>query len=196
MGLRLSEAKTKICHIDKGFDFLGFRIQRRRKTRHGEARGLHLPVEKGSRLDRRSGAHADPQIITSNARGPAAPAQSGAAGLKFPLPLRRVQGDLRLPRPVHLAPGGPVDPQTTQPHEVGRPPTPLPSRVATDRGRRDVVPAPDSDNQPLPLPGQQHRDTLGEQNANTHRVVPRPVLVESRMRGDTHVRFGEQAGKT
>ena len=31
IGLRLSEAKTKICHIDEGFDFLGFRIQRRRK---------------------------------------------------------------------------------------------------------------------------------------------------------------------
>jgi RNA-directed DNA polymerase len=30
-GLRLSEAKTRVCHIDKGFDFLGFRIQRRRK---------------------------------------------------------------------------------------------------------------------------------------------------------------------
>jgi hypothetical protein len=23
MGLRLSEAKTKVCHIDEGFDFLG-----------------------------------------------------------------------------------------------------------------------------------------------------------------------------
>ena len=37
MGLRLSEAKTKVCHIDEGFDFLGFRIQRRRKrgtTKH------------------------------------------------------------------------------------------------------------------------------------------------------------------
>ena len=31
MGLRLSAAKTKVCHIDEGFDFLGFRIQRRRK---------------------------------------------------------------------------------------------------------------------------------------------------------------------
>src|SRR5437762_3393687 len=31
MGLRLSESKTKVCHIDEGFDFLGFRIQRRRK---------------------------------------------------------------------------------------------------------------------------------------------------------------------
>jgi RNA-directed DNA polymerase len=31
MGLRLSETKTRISHIDEGFDFLGFRIQRHRK---------------------------------------------------------------------------------------------------------------------------------------------------------------------
>jgi RNA-directed DNA polymerase len=29
MGLRLSAAKTRVCHLDEGFDFLGFRIQRR-----------------------------------------------------------------------------------------------------------------------------------------------------------------------
>ena len=29
MGLRLSVAKTRVCHIDEGFDFLGWRIQRR-----------------------------------------------------------------------------------------------------------------------------------------------------------------------
>ena len=31
VGLRLSETKTTVAHIDEGFDFLGFRIQRRRK---------------------------------------------------------------------------------------------------------------------------------------------------------------------
>jgi RNA-directed DNA polymerase len=31
MGLRLSETKTRIAHIDEGFDFLGFRIKRDRK---------------------------------------------------------------------------------------------------------------------------------------------------------------------
>jgi RNA-directed DNA polymerase len=31
MGLRLSMTKTRICHIDDGFDFLGCRIQRHRK---------------------------------------------------------------------------------------------------------------------------------------------------------------------
>ena len=31
IGLRLSEAKTSVVHLDEGFDFLGWRIQRRRK---------------------------------------------------------------------------------------------------------------------------------------------------------------------
>ena len=34
MGLRLSDEKTRICHIDEGFDFLGWRIQRRTKRGH------------------------------------------------------------------------------------------------------------------------------------------------------------------
>jgi RNA-directed DNA polymerase len=31
LGLRLAEAKSRVCHIDEGFDFLGFHIQRRTK---------------------------------------------------------------------------------------------------------------------------------------------------------------------
>jgi RNA-directed DNA polymerase len=31
MGLRLSGAKTRVCHVDEGFDFLGWHIQRRRR---------------------------------------------------------------------------------------------------------------------------------------------------------------------
>ncbi len=31
MGLRLAESKTRVCHMDEGFDFLGWRIQRRLK---------------------------------------------------------------------------------------------------------------------------------------------------------------------
>jgi len=31
LGLRLSTEKTSVCHLDEGFDFLGFRIQRHRK---------------------------------------------------------------------------------------------------------------------------------------------------------------------
>ncbi|MGH9302564.1 MAG: group II intron maturase-specific domain-containing protein [Acidimicrobiales bacterium] len=31
LGLRLSQSKTRVCHLDEGFDFLGFHIQRRRR---------------------------------------------------------------------------------------------------------------------------------------------------------------------
>jgi len=36
IGLRLSETKTKIAHIDEGFDFLGFRIKRHQKRSTGQ----------------------------------------------------------------------------------------------------------------------------------------------------------------
>jgi RNA-directed DNA polymerase len=36
LGLRLSEAKTRVAHMDEGFSFLGFRIQRRRKRGTGK----------------------------------------------------------------------------------------------------------------------------------------------------------------
>jgi RNA-directed DNA polymerase len=37
IGVRLSEAKTRIVHIDEGFDFLGFRIQRQPKRGSGKS---------------------------------------------------------------------------------------------------------------------------------------------------------------
>jgi RNA-directed DNA polymerase len=37
MGLRLSEEKTMIAHIDEGFEFLGFRIQRQTKRGSNKA---------------------------------------------------------------------------------------------------------------------------------------------------------------
>jgi RNA-directed DNA polymerase len=41
MGLPLSAAKTRICHIDEGFDFLGFRIQRQPKKHHPGQRAVY-----------------------------------------------------------------------------------------------------------------------------------------------------------
>lgn len=41
MGLRLSVEKTMITHIDTGFDFLGWRIQRRRIRGHGGKRAIY-----------------------------------------------------------------------------------------------------------------------------------------------------------
>ena len=47
IGLRLSEEKTRVCHIDEGFDFLGFRIQRRpQRGRTGKTAVYTYPSKK------------------------------------------------------------------------------------------------------------------------------------------------------
>ena len=47
IGLRLSEEKTRVCHIDEGFDFLGWRIQRRnRRGRIGKRAVYTYPSKK------------------------------------------------------------------------------------------------------------------------------------------------------
>ena len=64
MGLTLSESKTRVMHIDSGFDFLGWRIQRRTKagtTRkmiytYPAKKSLHSIVGKVRFITRRSGS--------------------------------------------------------------------------------------------------------------------------------------------
>ncbi len=46
IGLRLSEEKTGVCHIDEGFDFLGFRIQRQVKRGSNKAFVYSWPSKK------------------------------------------------------------------------------------------------------------------------------------------------------
>jgi RNA-directed DNA polymerase len=46
MGLRLSDAKTGVVHIDEGFDFLGFRIQRQTKQGTNRAYVYTFPAKK------------------------------------------------------------------------------------------------------------------------------------------------------
>jgi RNA-directed DNA polymerase len=47
MGLRLSVEKTRVCHIDEGFDFLGWRIQRQSwRSRTGKRAVYTYPSKK------------------------------------------------------------------------------------------------------------------------------------------------------
>jgi RNA-directed DNA polymerase len=46
IGLRLSEQKTRVCHIDEGFDFLGFRIQRQTRRSDGKPIVYTYPSKK------------------------------------------------------------------------------------------------------------------------------------------------------
>jgi RNA-directed DNA polymerase len=50
IGLRLSEHKTGVRHIDEGFDFLGWRIQRRRQRGRGGKRAVYTYPSKKSLL--------------------------------------------------------------------------------------------------------------------------------------------------
>lgn len=50
MGLRLSEEKTRVCHIDEGFDFLGWRVQRRRQRGRNDKRVVYTYPSKKALL--------------------------------------------------------------------------------------------------------------------------------------------------
>ena len=55
MGLRLSGEKTRICHIDEGFDFLGWRIQRRTRRNQTNKKAVYTYPSKKSLALRSSG---------------------------------------------------------------------------------------------------------------------------------------------
>jgi len=50
MGLRLSDEKTRVVHIDEGFDFLGWRIQRRQQKRGTTKRHVYTYPSKKALL--------------------------------------------------------------------------------------------------------------------------------------------------
>ena len=97
MGLRLSAAKTRISHIDEGFDFLGFRIQRHPKRGTAKRYVYTYPSKKALAAVKAKVRALTRRDHEPTACGPAAPAQPGAAGLDHLLPARGVQGDLQLP---------------------------------------------------------------------------------------------------
>jgi len=52
LGLRLSEEKTRVVHLDEGFDFLGFTVRRRRKRGTGQRHIYTYPSKKALRAVR------------------------------------------------------------------------------------------------------------------------------------------------
>ena len=80
LGLRLSVEKTRVCHIDEGFEFLGWRIQRQIKPGTTK-RYVYTWPSKGARLDHGQDAHADAPEPSSHARRPASAGQPRPAGM-------------------------------------------------------------------------------------------------------------------
>ena len=90
MGLRLSEEKTTVVHIDEGFDFLGFRIQRQTKRGSNKVfvytwpskKALASIMAKVKAITKQGTNHPLSNLLRR---------QSGAAGLDHLLPARRVK---------------------------------------------------------------------------------------------------------
>src|SRR5690349_6695566 len=107
IGLRLSEAKTKVVHLADGFDFLGYRIQRRRK-RGTSKHHVYLYSSKNA-LTR--GKHkirgSDVPEGAPRPEDTTAADQPGPTRLGSLLQVRQLQRNFRLPQPLHMVAGGP-----------------------------------------------------------------------------------------
>jgi hypothetical protein len=131
MGLRLSEEKTRVCHIDEGFDFLGWRIQRRAMRGQGGTRALYTYPSKKALLfcdGQGPGPHSPTQA--SNTRRLAAPTQLGAARMVQLLPSRDVVTHLQLPRSFRMVEDRWLAAQTSSRTELGNPPPSLSAELA------------------------------------------------------------------
>jgi hypothetical protein len=163
MGLRLSEEKTKITHIDEGLDFLGWRIQRHRKRGTNRYYVYTYPSRKALRAVSTQGKdHLPAERQPANA-SPDAQAQPSASRLVRLLSPRRLQRHLRLLGPLHLGPGSAMG-QTQAPPDHGErhPPPLLQRRVVADHlRRRPVQPGKDA-HHALPLPGNSHTDAMAD----------------------------------
>ena len=142
MGLRLSEEKTGMCHIDEGFDFLGFRIQRQAKRGSNKAFVYTWPSKK-----------ALASIMAKSARrSPGRERTTRSSDL-----LRQLNWRLRgwtnyfrhgvskatfaLPAPVHLAAGSALAAPQAPPGQLEGAATALPGQrlVADEHGRGGAV---------------------------------------------------------
>ena len=165
MGLRLSDDKTGVCNIDEGFDFLGWRIQRRtwRNRTNKQAvytypskKSLASVVGKVRRLTRRAQHRTLSDLLRR--------LNPESGGLVQLLPSRSIKKDLRLPRPLRLLASRRMAEETTPRTEHAHPGPSLPPRMGDQRRGDRNVPTPAVRSSALPLPGHQDSHTMGEHN--------------------------------
>ena len=148
LGLRLAPEKTRVVHIDEGFDFLGFHIRRMRKRGTNKHYVYTMPSKKAIQTVKdkvkaktyRSTRHKDlDELITSLNRS--------LRGMGELLPARGVQSGVQRDRPPRLGPTDALD-----------------TRQYTDRPARDDTTPP-----PLLRPGL----AIRPQRGRVHRRLQR-----------------------
>ena len=139
MGLRLSAAKTRVVHMSDGFDFLGFRIQWKRKTGTNK---WHVYTFIADRPIRSLKAKIRALTHRTSQQNPGTvliQAQPDHARLGQLLQARGLQTHPQPPGPLRVVAGGPVAADTAPLDVEGRPPPVHHPRraVETDHGGRD-----------------------------------------------------------
>jgi hypothetical protein len=212
LGLRLKPEKTGVTHIDAGFVFLGQRVIRKPK---GAKRYVYTFVCGGAGLGQTEdqGPHRALHDLPG-ARRPVADAEPDPAGMGRLLPLRLGQAHVRLPRQLRLVARDALASQEAPEADLEAAAAPL-LRQERDPGQGDHALQPGGDaRRALPLPGRADLNPVERGNrgpdrrplqAHPPRRSPAPrtpgggarmtdrhgdAFVESRMRGNSHVRFG------
>ncbi|MDA8218384.1 MAG: group II intron reverse transcriptase/maturase [Dehalococcoidales bacterium] len=163
MGLSLSEHKTRVCHIDEGFDFLGWHIQRRRQRGRGGKRAVYTYPSKKALAAQSWTRCGCSRVENGIERSPTCCAdQPGAAGLVCLLPPRCVVANVSLPRSLRLLADRDLDSQATPEVELDHDPTSLSHQLGDQRRRHDVLPNTGDQHRPLPLSRCSDRYPLGE----------------------------------
>ena len=175
IGLRLSPDKTRVVHIDEGFDFLGFHIRRMRKRGTQKQLRLHPPVHDGHQVDQGQGGDQDAQVnphhdLDTLIHQP----EQIPDGMGELLPARRVQGRIPRYRPLRLEPTRGLD--TSQiPGQIRaeQETTPTPLLRSSDGDSPTTAshsPAHPASRDPLPLPRTHHRDPV-DPDTGSHRMT-------------------------
>ena len=145
VGLRLSQEKTTICHIEEGFDFLGWRIQRHQQR--GSTRHYVYTYPSRKAL---AAVKAKVRAITGQTTNQ--PLTVVLHRLNWVLRGWAIGQDVRLPGRVYVASGDPLAVPQTPAHRLAEHLSPLAARLAADRGEHHAV-RPGHDRHPaLPLP--------------------------------------------
>ena len=162
LGLRLAPEKTRVVHIDEGFDFLGFHIRRMRKRGTNKHYVYTTPSRSLGTESPEPGAGENLQINPQRRPGRAdhqpEPVSAGVGEL---LSARGVQSDIQRHRPPRLVATGRMDPPQTPPDQPQPAPTPLLRPGLADRPQRGRVHRRlQRRRDPLPLPRREHPDPL------------------------------------
>ena len=181
MGLRLAEEKTRVVHIDEGFDFLSFTIRRMRKRGTSKQYVYTFPSRKAiqaikdkiSAKTYRSTRNLDPDVLIQSINRTLA----GFSGGELPPP-RSLQGRVQRDRPSCMGPDhalakAEIQTRELPPRNASTAPPLLRARDLAVRSQRSQVHRRVSRaGHPLPLPRQQHTGPVGTPAGPGNQLTP------------------------